>query len=151
MHLRPYVEARCQQFGKLSLFLAHLLRTEALRPGEELKRRNKLTTGYQAGGQRLQRRHFRCPISDWHELKCVARAYGISSCRLFIRMVEIDGRFIRVSPRYSGQRRQFRVISFSEVFRRGRKPSSIRRLRRRGGRDPETLSRRPSPPVDGYS
>lgn len=74
---------------KMRAYLRHLIAL-ARRVPEKLPRRDRFTAWYQKPRQSLQKVNFRPSGRDWGEFKTIARGCGVSMCRLFVALLELD-------------------------------------------------------------
>lgn len=87
--LVPYLEKRIQKAGSLRILLNQCLRKRSLLVLIQFHFPRK-KIGYQKQKLRLVRFSFRPFDEDWVELKRLSFFHGISMCRMFVKLLEME-------------------------------------------------------------
>lgn len=95
--LIPFISKRIHEVGSLRLLLNQCLRKRSLVYSIQFHQpKNKVS--YQKQRLGLVRYSFRPYAEDWAELKKLAVSHGVSMCRMFIKILELD---LYPEPRYA--------------------------------------------------
>lgn len=91
IYLVRFLRKRQRDFGTVADYLRFLLTAApGLRRRNHLPNINRVTRRYQPAGQHLVSVNARIPGEVWTELRCLAGGSGVTMCRMFVRLLEID-------------------------------------------------------------
>lgn len=111
-----YALERIQKNKSLSAYLEILLK-EYREQMIQTKRPHSLErTSYQRKSQDLKRLSFRPKEKDWAELRTIARYLGISMCKTFVLLLEMEKNDEKKNPHKKTEKTKFRIQSLIQKF-----------------------------------
>ncbi|XDD50542.1 DUF1564 family protein [Leptospira sp. WS92.C1] len=112
--LYSYTLSRIRKNKNLSIYLERLLKNYNIEILKNTKPYKYERTSYQSKFQHLKRLSFRPQSQDWAELRSVSRYLGISMCKAFVLLLELERRNTQENGNLSKKRsnpRCYRIIN----------------------------------------
>ncbi|MBM9576846.1 DUF1564 family protein [Leptospira sp. 201903070] len=114
--LYSYTLERIGKNKSLSAYLDVLLKEYKTQILQEQRPHFSERTSYQRKAQNLKRLSFRPKEGDWAELRSIARYLGISMCKTFVLLLEMEKNEERESSQKKEKNSKYRIQSLIQKF-----------------------------------
>ncbi|WP_167883770.1 DUF1564 family protein [Leptospira stimsonii] len=116
LQLYPYALERIKKHKSLSVYLEILL-NEYKEEAIQTQKPNSLERiSYQKKSQDLKRISFRPKAKDWAELRTISRYLGISMCKTFVLLLEMERRDEKGISFKISEKAKYRIQSLIQKF-----------------------------------